>query len=232
MFSTCGNTGDKAPSQGDCDLYHAQNPTASSVVASFMEQKWGFQVFTAPINGNYEWTLRGAQGGDDNTCCHHHRNSWNRYGKGGLGGRVVATHAVKAGTKFYIRVGQKGYDCWATKSGMRDPAGAKKYKHCEYNPSKYGPWDNGHPWTSVRANLSALFTTWRNRSTLSACAPLRRDKASAHKQENNLTQTLTTMLLDSFLRWTPGTRASTRAVVSTVSLHSPALPAQASVQPG
>lgn len=52
---------------------------------------------------------------------------------------------VKAGTAFYIRVGQRGVDCWDTNNGVHDPA-IQKYRHCIYNPSRHGHWDNGKQW--------------------------------------------------------------------------------------
>merc|ERR1719197_472191 len=70
----------------------------------------GFQIFTAPVDGDYRWEVYGAKGGTDYNCCGGH--DYNRHGKGGDGGRVIATQkGVKAGTKFYMRIGQRGRDC-------------------------------------------------------------------------------------------------------------------------
>jgi len=151
-FSTCGKTRDMGPTRDDCEHHHSYAPELNSLHSMFTEHKWGFQVFTAPIAGSYTWYLYGAQGGDDVTCCRHYRNDYKRGAKGGYGGRVISTlNNVKAGTKFYIRVGQRGNDCFETKSGMRDPTGALPLKNCQYNPSGYAAWDNGKAWTDPNA---------------------------------------------------------------------------------
>ena len=110
----------------------------------------GYQTFTAPIDGTYKWRVNGAMGGTDSSCCSQSRNQFgynagnHRGANGGDGGSVVATHTVKAGTKFYIRVGQQGYDC---RLGNSNPnANVQQKRNCIYNPSGHTYWDNGKQW--------------------------------------------------------------------------------------
>eukprot|EP00040_Diaphanoeca_grandis_P032673 m.198640 g.198640 ORF g.198640 m.198640 type:complete len:652 (+) comp32701_c0_seq1:117-2072(+) len=144
-FDSCGRTGEYPPTEGDCRMRQQLTPQRFTLQTD-VEYNEGSQVFTAPIDGDYEWTLFGAMGGTDLTCCSSHRNSWSRYGKGGLGGRVVVVQRnVKAGTQFWIRAGQMGYDCLESKANMVDPQ-VQRYYHCIYNPSGDRGWDNGKQW--------------------------------------------------------------------------------------
>jgi hypothetical protein len=62
----------------------------------------GTQIWAAPVDGDYEWKIAGAVGEQDNA---------QTSAKPGKGGVVhVVQKGVKAGTKFYIRVGQQGTD--------------------------------------------------------------------------------------------------------------------------
>lgn len=144
-FDTCGMTGERGPTGSDCRARFPMAPHMFSIHEGFVTYEDGFQVFEAPVDGTYKWYVVGAQGGSETNCCDG--GQWyNRYGKGGQGGRVIASLPnVKAGTKFYIRAGQQGEDAWETRSGMRSSAMQKK-PNCMYVPSGHANWDNGKAW--------------------------------------------------------------------------------------
>jgi len=154
-FTTCGKTGEHPPTAGDCRYSQTQAEGMGMGSTIFglnadVDYDGGYQMFTAPIDGTYKWRVNGAQGGTDSSCCTQYRGAFgynpgnHRGANGGDGGSVVATHTVKAGTKFYIRVGQQGYDC---RLGNSNPnPSVQQKRNCIYNPSGYSGWDNGKQW--------------------------------------------------------------------------------------
>eukprot|EP00039_Didymoeca_costata_P018755 m.334814 g.334814 ORF g.334814 m.334814 type:complete len:627 (+) comp17446_c0_seq1:133-2013(+) len=125
-FNSCGRTGHHPPTEEECRYMQSMDQTKYSLQKD-MQFKNGYQIFTAPVDGTYTWELWGAQGGIDVNCCQDWSNNPpSRWGKGGYGGYVKASHTVKAGTVFYIRVGQRGEDCWPNPDAS-DPITKGKY---------------------------------------------------------------------------------------------------------
>jgi len=109
QFDTCGKTGHLGPSDKECKKVYETVRGMKGMVrvagAHSGRGDGGFQVFKAPVDGDYVWELYGAAGGADDQA---------RGESGGKGGMVSAIQrGVKKGTEFYMRVGQRGYDCIA-----------------------------------------------------------------------------------------------------------------------
>lgn len=107
-FESCGKTGSTGPSDAECVAWYARTTNMAGTVRVQGSHPGrgdgGFQTWTAPMSGDYEFTAFGAEGGHDQQASDE--------GMGGQGGIVKAiVKDVQRGTKFYFRIGQKGYDC-------------------------------------------------------------------------------------------------------------------------
>ncbi|GAB5388964.1 MAG: hypothetical protein Alpg2KO_19320 [Alphaproteobacteria bacterium] len=95
-FTPCGSTGQSGPSAGDCTTEYAGvdfSPGSFDGVTS------GVQSFSAPFDGLYLFTVRGARGGAG------------RSGDlGGDGAEMVATFTLTEGQTVNVVVGQAGAD--------------------------------------------------------------------------------------------------------------------------
>ena len=91
VFDSCGDTGRRGPSQGDCDGSY------SSDFASEVTVNNGIQSWTVPVDGTYEITAAGAQGASAEVGY-----------SGGLGAEIYGEFSLNQGDVLYILVGQQG----------------------------------------------------------------------------------------------------------------------------
>ena len=133
-FTSCGKTGKAGPTASDMWPYARIRGMAALKMAyggqHASRSDGGYQVLTAPVDGDYHWEVYGAAGGKDSQTVKSVRYH------GGQGGMVSAIQkGVKKGTKFYIRAGQMGYDCITG-----DTTGSTGTSR---DPCQSGTWVNG-----------------------------------------------------------------------------------------
>lgn len=112
-FTSCPSSRDVhiGPLASHCNTQYQKNSPEFVMARQFItDVTEGCQKFVAPYDGDYIWTLYGAEGG--------HENQETRSNPG-KGGRTQAMQkGVKKGTAFFICVGQKGEDsCCGTTTG-------------------------------------------------------------------------------------------------------------------
>lgn len=140
VFDTCGKLGKDGPSNSQCITWYSRvlGMQGTVTVAGSLNGRsdGGSQIWVAPMDGDYEWTLDGASGGVDEEAP--------SMSAPGSGGRVIALQAgVKKGTAFYIRVGQQGYNCIT--------GDTTSTSHRNQDSCAAGTWINGgrgHNWNA------------------------------------------------------------------------------------
>ena len=93
VFTVCGQTGARGPSQSQCNSAYANTTLDGEVTV-----KDGAQLWTVPSYGIYTIEGLGARGGNKAP------------GTGGSGARIVGGFTFNAGDVLTIHVGQKGRD--------------------------------------------------------------------------------------------------------------------------
>lgn len=92
-FTSCGQSANTTPSQGNCDTAYASSSLAGAVTVSS-----GMQLWTVPATGNYSIRAVGGSGGYPTSFSY----------RGGTGADITGTVALTAGQQLLILVGQAG----------------------------------------------------------------------------------------------------------------------------